>query len=266
MEQLRLKGTILVVVPHSDDEIILFGGLIQRALGENKSVHVALVTNGDYEASTEAEGITRPQETIHGLKLLGLPENYVHLMGYADIGMSKTESFVWQLWAHTAENRLLPSHVGTHTYGIPGHPDFHAANHGASAPYTRKAFCDDLAELVETVKPDMVLTTHPEDAHGDHSGLYQFLRQLVKGTLYAAFCHSDQGDAAWPLEGDRFTCPPGLTPQWESAVKLDLTKLEAERKRQALECHKTALKPDAVCYLRSFCKTDEVYFPMEEME
>ena len=38
-----------MVVPHSDDEIILYGGLIQRALKEMHDVHVALITNGDYE-------------------------------------------------------------------------------------------------------------------------------------------------------------------------------------------------------------------------
>ncbi len=266
MKHIELKGTILVVVPHSDDEIILFGGLIQRALQENCDVHVALVTNGDYEATTEAEGIVRPLETLEGLKFLGVSADHIHLMGYADIGMSKTESFVWRMWAEKDESKILPSHVGIHTYGTPDHPDFHTANHGTPASYTRKAFREDLTELLEMVKPDMVFTTHPEDAHGDHSGLYQFLRELVEGTVYTAFCHSHLGDCAWPLAGESFTCPPDLESAWETAVKLDLTEKEAQRKRQALEYHKAALKPDAVVYLRSFGKADEVYFPMEEMQ
>ena len=264
MEHLQLNGTILVVVPHSDDEIILFGGLIQRALKENHDVHVALITNGDYEATTEEEGITRPLETLAGLKLLGLQEENIHLMGYADIGMPKAESFVWRLWVEEKEDHVEPSHVGVHTYGPANHPDFHSSRHSVPAPYTKKAFREDLRELLNVVKPDMVFTTHPEDAHGDHAGLYQFLREIVSGTLYTAFCHSYLGDGAWPLQTAQFTCPPDMEEQWNRAVKLDLTEVEHRCKGNALEVHKAALKPDAVFYLRSFIKSDEIYFPMEE--
>ena len=264
MEQLQLIGTILVVVPHSDDEIILFGGLIQRALKENCDVHVALITNGDYEATTEEEGITRPLETLEGLRVLGLSEDRIHLMGYADIGMPKEESFVWRLWVSEDENHVEASHVGVHTYSPANHADFHTSRHGIPASYTKKAFCEDLQELLNEVKPDMVFTTHPEDAHGDHAGLYQFLREMVSGTLYTAFCHSYLGDVAWPIQGSHFTCPPDMEEQWQCVVKLDLTEEERLCKGNALEVHKTALKPDAVVYLRSFIKSDEIYFPMEE--
>lgn len=265
MEQLQLNGTILVVVPHSDDEIILFGGLIQRALKEKHDVHVALVTNGDYEATTEEEGITRPLETLAGLKLLGLPEENIHLMGYADIGMPKAESFVWRLWVEEEENHVEPSHVGVHTYGPANHPDFHTSRYGVPASYTKKAFREDLAELLEVVRPGMVFTTHPEDAHGDHAGLYQFLQEIVEPRkLYTAFCHSYLGDMAWPQQGDYFTCPPDMEQQWQTAVKLELTEAERLVKGEALEVHKAAMKPDAVVYLRSFIKSDEIYFPMEE--
>lgn len=264
MEHLQLNGTILVVLPHSDDEIILFGGLIQRALKENHDVHVALITNGDYEATTEEEGITRPLETLEGLRVLGLSEDRIHLMGYADIGMPKEESFVWRLWISQNENHVEPSHVGVHTYGPANHPDFHSSRHSVPAPYTKKAFREDLLELLNVVKPDMVFTTHPEDAHGDHAGLYQFLREMVSGTLYTAFCHSYLGDVAWPLQTAQFTCPPDMEEQWQHTLKLDLSAEERLCKGNALEVHKAALKPDAVVYLRSFIKSDEIYFPMEE--
>lgn len=265
MEQLQINGTILVVVPHSDDEIILFGGLIQRALKENHDVYVALVTNGDYEATTEAEGITRPLETLEGLNILGLPKEKIYLMGYADIGMPKAESFVWRLWKAEDENRVEHSHVGIHTYGPIHHPDFHSSRHSVPAPYTKKAFREDLLELLNIVKPDMVFTTHPEDAHGDHAGLYQFLQEMVeRRKLYTAFCHSYLGDVAWPVQGDNFTCPPDMEQQWQTAVKLELTESEHLLKGEALEVHKAALKPDAVDYLRSFIKHDEIYFPVEE--
>ena len=265
MEQIKLRGRLLVVVPHSDDEIILFGGLIQRAMKESCDISVALVTNGDYEAGTEAEGITRPLETIRGLEVLGLPESHIYLMGYADTGMPKAESFLWLLWEKEDEESIELSHVGIHTYGPSHHPDFHTSRHGSPVTYTKKAFREDLRELLSAVNPDMVFTTHPEDAHGDHAGLYQFLKESAgAGKLYTAFCHSDLGAGAWPLPGGRFTCPPGLERDWEKAVRLELTADETARKGLALEQHKAALKPDAVDFLRSFVKQDEIYFPVEE--
>ena len=56
MRKLVVEGTTLIIVPHSDDEVLLFGGLIQRLISNKTRVFVALVTNGDYEASTEQEG------------------------------------------------------------------------------------------------------------------------------------------------------------------------------------------------------------------
>lgn len=264
MKQLQLTGSILVIVPHSDDEIILFGGLIQRALATNHKVSVALVTNGDYEATTEAEGITRPLETLAGLCLLGVPEENIFLLGYADIGMPKAESFLWRLWEQGDENHIEPSHVGTHTYGPENHPDFHTACYGVPGSYTRATFRQDLKLLLEKTQPDMVFTTHPEDAHGDHAGLYEFLANLVpENRLFTAYCHSPLGDVAWPDSGECFTCPPNMEKSWQYAVQLKLTREEICCKGQALEIHKTALKPDAVTYLRSFIKSDEIYYPME---
>lgn len=264
MENMKLYDRMLVIVPHSDDEIILFGGLIRRAMAENKTVYVALVTNGDYEATTEEQGVIRPLETIAGLNALGLSEEQIIIMGYADTGMPKKESFIWNLWEAEDDHHVYPSHVGVHTYGPSNHPDFHSTVHGAPADYTKTAFRADIVELLQRLNPDAVFTTHPDDAHGDHAGLYQFVKELVGNrTLYTAFCHSELGDSAWPEIGDHFTCPPGLENIWETALFLNLTENEVMHKKQALEEHRAALKPDAVDYLRSFIKKDEIYFPSE---
>lgn len=264
MEDMKLYDRMLVIVPHSDDEIILFGGLIRRSIEEGKTLYVALVTNGDYEATTEAQGVIRPLETIAGLKMLGLSEEQIFIMGYADTGMPKKESFIWNLWETQDVCQVYASHVGVRTYGPINHPDFHSTFHGLPANYTKTAFRADIVELLEKSNPDAVFTTHPDDAHGDHAGLYQFVKELVGNrALYTAFCHSELGDSAWPKEGNHFTCPPGLENIWEEALLLNLTEDEIMHKKRALEEHHAALKPDAVDYLRSFIKKDEIYFPSE---
>ena len=261
----QISGNILVIVPHSDDEILMFGGLIQRALAEQKTVHVCLVTNGDYEASTYDEGIVRPQETIQGLKILGLPEENIYLLGYADTGMPKQESFLWRLWESRNADEVYESHVGTCTYGPENHPDFHSAEFGTQGAYTKKNLQTDIQRLMEKLQPQSVYTTHSLDAHGDHAGLYEFVKEAY-GTrhLYTGFCHCSGGDSIWPLPGDRFTCPPDLQESKKCSEVLELSEAEAALKAAALEAHQAALKPDAVTFLRSFNKKDEIYFKTEE--
>ena len=255
---------ILVLVPHEDDEVILFGGLIARCMSLGVSVTVALATNGDYGDTDGRIGRARLQESLLGLGDLGLPEENVIFLGYADTGMPQSESFLAGLYAERSGNKLHPSHVGTKTYGLPSHPDYRMQTTGRAADYTKNAFTRDLGALLAAVRPKTVFTTHPLDAHGDHAVLYQFLRELAPVVrTYSGFAHSAGGDAAWPLSGEQFTCPPECEAQCEEAVRLLLTDTERAQKRRALLRHKTARKPDAVAYLDSFIKADEIYFPME---
>lgn len=264
MRELSISGTALIIVPHSDDEVLLFGGLIQRRLAEKKPVFVALVTNGDYEAHSEQEGQTRPAETLAALSLLGLPDENVFLLGYADTGMPRSESFLAGLYDDKDGDHVHPSRVGIHTYGLPAHPDYHTGRYGAPALYTRNALIQDLSDVIQEVEPQAIFTTHPLDAHGDHEALFYFVREAAKGQLiYAAFAHSRKGDIPLPESTEEIPCPDDLLDSWQTAVGLTLTPSELERKRRALELHISALKPDACDFLRSFVKRNEFYFTME---
>lgn len=258
-------GHALILVPHSDDEILMFAGLIQRLISVGQMPDVALVTNGDYEATTEDEGVIRPRETLQALCFLGLEESHVHLLGYADTGMPKADSFLWGLYQEQNENAIHISHIGSHTYAPPEHPDFHRALFGCAGAYTRGTLMHDLQTLIEQTKPDLIFTTHPQDAHGDHSALYYLVRMAAGNIpVCTAFTHSNGGDAIWPLDGERLTCPPDLGCEWGTRWQLMLTPEEQAKKALALEMHKTAMKPDAVVFLRRFCKEDEAYFPPKE--
>lgn len=267
MRKLVVEGTTLIIVPHSDDEVLLFGGLIQRLISNKTRVFVALVTNGDYEASTEQEGQIRPLETIAGLKIFNVPEQDIILMGYADTGMPRNESFLAGLLDETDGERIHVSRVGVHTYGPSSHPDYHSTKHGEPASYTRNALCQDIADVIRETNPRNIFTTHPLDVHGDHSALYHFVKQACGDRLlFSAFAHSCEGDIPLPDTDERIPCPVDLMDAWDTAVELHLTPEEVEKKRRALEEHVSALKPDAIEFLRSYVKCNEVYFPMEEVK
>ena len=69
------------------------------------------------------------------------------------------------------------------------------------------------------------------------------------------------------------TCPEGLesasTLRWENRIVLPVPQemlnedLAQNLKHRAISCHKTALKPDAVDFLYSFVKADEVFWKVD---
>ena len=279
-------NNIMIIVPHEDDEILMTAGIIESAVRSNKRVTVVLATNGDYEGSDQISGSVRLPESLAGLRILGLSEENVIFMGYADTGMDNSLSFLHGLFYETDPEKIHPGHCSLETYGMIEKPDFHTEKYGAYAPYTRRNFKEDLREIILSIRPDAIFTTSAEDVHGDHSGLFLFVKEILaeeakegyQPELFSGLVHSKAGDENWPLRNkklEEFTCPDqihmGLL-KWEERISFlvpddmqenDLTK---NRKAIALSQHKNALKDDAVEFLYSFVKADEVFWKITEME
>lgn len=291
---------IMIIVPHEDDEILMTAGIIERAVNEKKKVMVVMATNGDYEGTDKVSGSVRLEETVKGLQVLGLSEENVIFMGYADTGMYPAESFLYKLYQETEEDKLYPGHCSTETYGLPQKPDFHTEKYGVTAAYTRKNFKSDLQEIILSEKPDTIFTTSEEDMHGDHSGLFLFVKEILqeqKGyhpCLYSGVVHSKAGDENWPQRTEKvhryiqekyqiqqvyeesrekeeevFTCPAGFdngSLKWEERVSFPVTgnmrntDFSQNKKVKALDCHKNALKEDAVEFLYSFITLEELFW------
>lgn len=277
----------MLIVPHEDDEILMAAGIIEKALQEKKRVTVVMATNGDYEGTDKISGSVRLQETLLGLEILGLTADNVIFMGYADTGMDPVESFIYRLYTEEDESRLHPGHCGTKTYALPGKMDFHSEKYGRAANYTRRNFKEDLREIIRENEPDTIFTTSEEDMHGDHSGLFLFVKEILqeekqrgyRPVLYSTVVHSGAGDENWPLREKKqgeglpfYTCPAdfdrgGL--KWEERISFPVpasmqsTDFSVNLKALALSMHKNALKEDAVEYLYSFIKAEEIFWKIE---
>mgnify|MGYP000488431358 FL=1 len=68
-----------------------------------------MATNGDYDCKDFYVGRARISESIEGLELLGLQSENLIVLGYADTGMPKEESFIWNLYEEKDENKILES-------------------------------------------------------------------------------------------------------------------------------------------------------------
>ena len=92
---------LLVIAPHQDDEILSAFLLMHNVLEKNGTVNILYATNGDYRGIDYA--YTRYYESLNALSLLGICEDHMLYLGYADTGMSKEKSFLMRLRS-TAEN------------------------------------------------------------------------------------------------------------------------------------------------------------------
>lgn len=293
----------MIIVPHEDDEILMTAGIIEKAVINNKKVTVVMATNGDYEGTDKISGSIRLQETINGLAVLGVPEENVIFMGYADTGMYPTESFLYKLYQEKDENRLFPGHCSSETYGLPQKPEYHSMKHGKPAEYTRKNFKNDLQEIILEKMPDTIFTTSEEDMHGDHSGLFLFVKEILEEQinyhpeLYSGVVHSKAGDENWPVRNpevfryiqskykvaqsyeetkrenvEYFICPENFNDgdlKWEDRISFLVPEnmMSADfyrnKKVKALDQHVNALKLDAVHFLYSFIAMEELFWKID---
>lgn len=283
MKELLVKeqfGSTMVIVPHQDDEILMAAGLMYQIQKKGVPLSVVMVTNGDYECRDYSKGRARLRETIAGMKVLGIPAKKLTILGYADTGMPEEESFLTHLFKEKDELKIYPSSCGSETYGLEDIPDLHSQCFGCHGAYNRKTLKEDLKRVISDSLPANIVTTAECDMHGDHSGLYQFVTEVLdelraeKGYtpgLYCGLIHSCAGDDCWPLPDTAvFDCPEGLEEisglKWEDRLVLKmpegLRRKDGKQnlKYQSLSRYEIALEPNAAAFLMSFIKDEEIFW------
>lgn len=161
---------VLVIAPHPDDEINLAGQMIVELNQLGVEIFVAYTTNGDAEPRI---GNKRIQEAINANSILGIKEDHVIFLGYPNEWSGTKHIY------NAPENEELISKLGkTKTNSIPTHPEFCYERKGVHHTFTRKNFKDDFSELVESIKPDLLIA--PEfDSHPDHRAASLFFDEVM---------------------------------------------------------------------------------------
>lgn len=150
--------TIMVIVPHEDDEINLAGSVIYGARKEGFRVICVFVTNGDWQYP----GFIRMHEAIHSLETLGVLEKDVVFLGYPD-SASEPERNIYKSGQHQA----VVIHGQAQTYGMKGHEDFAFRLRGEHQAYTWEGLKQDMKDVILHYKPDTIFT-NDFDFHPDH--------------------------------------------------------------------------------------------------
>lgn len=259
---------VLVVAPHSDDEVLGCGGLIKSLKDRGVQVKVVMTTTGDgfhvaaakqfhnYKVTPQMYvrfGYIRQQESLAGLARLGVPKEDVIFMGYPDRGLAH----MWlEHWTPGNPFRSAYTRVSSTPYGNAYH---------SHAEYTGSTLLGDYKKLISTYKPTTIYYTHSDDQHQDHwavncyivQALYELgLLKKVRSGLYIVH----RGD--WPLPqglhmDDPLSPPSSLKGVGTRWFEHDLSGSAEGAKYNAIMEYKTQMLSKR--FLTSFVRRNEIF-------
>ncbi len=194
--QIYGNRTVMLVVPHQDDDLNILGGVLEEYVRYGSDLYPVFVTNGDYAHLTQ----TRYQEALAVFQHLGVQTDQVTFLGY---GNEWKEGGVHIYNASSGE--ILESYAGqTKTYGTKQHPAYHEGR-----PYTVDNLTEDLKSIILEVKPDVIFCSE-YDHHIDHKAVTllfdKVMGQILKDNpdyspiVYKAYAYG----TAWEAEQDYY--------------------------------------------------------------
>ncbi len=279
LQPLSLAGyhRLLIFAPHCDDETLGSAGLILAAKRAGIQVRVVIATNGDgfifatirdfkkiypRPADYVKLGKIRQQESLAALAVLGVKPDQVDFLSYPDRGTPALWNNYWSV---------------KNPYRSPYSEDIkspYALTYDPNSVYAGEDFLADVASILSTYRPDLIVYPHPDDVHPDHWGLNAFVRLAIGLTNhsdptfhpmeYTYLVHRPDYPDIKGLKPQAALTPPlaiyKLYPDW---YRLDLTKADTTLKGQAVQKYRSQLT-----LLRglmdSFVRANELFAPVKD--
>jgi len=278
LEEFKKGQRILILAPHPDDEAIVCGGVIQKALKVGAQVKIVYLTNGDHNELSfivyekrltmrQGEfihmGMVRQKEAVRAMKFLGLAESDLVFLGYPDYGTFGIFCNYWQAKKPFRDRLTRISHVP-----YKNSPSY-------QAPYYGESILKDLTKQILDYQPDIIFVSHPADVNVDHKSLYLFLQvalsdlegKLAKPQVYPYLVHT----VGWPkprhYRPELELYPPdkfmGSSINWQ---RLNLEPEELDKKYKDILFYKSQTQVSAF-YLLAFARKNELFsdYPVLEL-
>lgn len=248
---------LLIIAPHQDDEILGAFLLMHKVLERKGTVNILYATNGDHKGRDCAH--TRYYESLNALSLLGICEEHMMYLGYADTGMSKEKSFLMRLRS-THEQQHSP--VSPCTYHPANKETVHFLHMGTQAEYTGQSFLNDLVYAIRSCSPDLIAAPSIFDLHGDHHACAMYLQDALKiikrPIKVLSYLIHTENEEVWPdRKSDIFQPPQKLAIfRWISVYG---NKEAFFAKKDAISCFSSQSPSADNCFLYSFAKQNELF-------
>lgn len=267
---LKKTDHIVVLSPHSDDEVLALGGLLHQAKRIGARVSVVFVTNGDgnYFATAlgvrklrptasdyRQAGLRRQEEALAALKQIGLAIDDVHFMGLPDRGMSRIVAPKHEETAY----RSKTTNASRSMYKNAAVPDL---------PYTGNAARTALRAILHELKPTFVFGPAPFDRHTDHRAVACLMNQTVRKLpgvqcyRYLIHQYTPWFYRTYPLPRGKKPDLPLLPPKRKAALQWEIVALTDEDiacKQAAIETYRSQHRlPELGALMRSLIRQNEL--------
>lgn len=166
--------SILILVPHQDDEVNIAGQIIPSIVEEGMECRVCFSTNGDFR---EEDGPVRAKEALAVAELMGVPAENVVFLGYPNYDEKRH--------LHDYPGEAMRSFGHDKAYGyLDERPCWSARRAEGSRSLTAESAVADIADVVVSFLPDVILCID-FDAHPDHRTLSLFFDEAMERVLRA---------------------------------------------------------------------------------
>lgn len=258
---------VLVIAPHPDDEVLLAGGAMERAVKAHQRVAVIIVTNGD--STCERDGYLREAESVAALTAIGVSPADIYFLGYPDgaLVLLTREPLPPREFRDATGQCIAQTHTWADT--LAGRDDVHERLTGGEGEWTSIGLTEDLATLLARLQPHDVYLPHAIDDHPDHAMTYVFFRRALdllkrapavvhRGVVHAGPCWPAEQCGTWYL-------PDAAIPPLPSAMAgyapTERTPIDPERKLDLITRYHSQTGPQPrQDWLASFARKEEVYF------
>ena len=145
------EGSVLIVAPHMDDEVLACGGLI-ATLPDPRRVHVVYATDGTQSPAPLMSGdevtadlcAVRKNESMEAMSLLGVPRANLRFLDLPEAGLPRVTPALQRRLLECLDE-IHPDHVCA-PFRYDRHPDHLAVNRAATRAYLDGAFNGSLSE------------------------------------------------------------------------------------------------------------------------
>lgn len=162
---------LLVIAPHPDDEVLMAGGVLERARRAGQRAAVVVLTNGDY--TCQRDGWARQRESLAALGALGVTD--VEFLGFPDGHLGDLGAVPLADVERLERDGRCVTATGTAS------PE--------AAPLTAESLTRALARSLARLQPAHVYLPHPADEHVDHSMTYAYFRRALERVARAPVVH-----------------------------------------------------------------------------
>lgn len=147
--------TVMVIVPHEDDEINVAGATIYGAVKEGLQIILVYVTNGDFQYKADI----RYKEVKRMASIMSLPMENIHFLGFPDNSGKELLA---------TRDKVFINHAGfSETHGSYGIIDYPTQYMGGPLSYTYNNLVLAIKDIIGRFKPSTIIAID-EDVHVDH--------------------------------------------------------------------------------------------------